>query len=1727
MRINARPIPILTWFLKPALEPARGASHLLARLALVICLFLFAGSVSYGQITNVAADQQTPTPGVGHDYIQMLSETVDPSMGALSIRINVPTPKGRGPTLPFAFSYDSNGASYPRSDPTGVVRWVNNSGLLSQGGWAYSIPKRSYVDGVTNDGFGDRCNWTSNYMFQDPSGGRHALGLGTAVEHPANSGACLKTNVLAGGDTFYSATPVLVADRDGTVFDFNNSTLSATGGPSTLEFAPSIIEDRNGNKITIAGTGSQSFTVTDTVGRTLLTSTGFGTTGNTVSVSGLANPYTLTWGTITPNYVVGMSNPTQLQYCPSSFAQNNISRTVIRGIQLPNGHSYTFTYDSDDPAITHPFGLITKITFPTGAWVKYTWKLNTLATQGIFNDVGVQQILPACPLEYDTPAVDTRTVSFDGQNTALVQTFSYSTTWTSGSASWSTKQTTVITQDKVRLGSFETDYSYFPVTIPASPNDDFPCGGMGTCNQVPVENTITYKDWNGAILKTVTKVWQNQYLLTDETTQLGTGSSAPTSSIHYVYYPAAQGFQLQEKDEYDYGSGAKGPLSRKTLINYASFSPTPIFPTSPSIYDRPSSAQVYSPTTLAAETDYAYDQTAVSPVTAQGHDEQNFGIGFNTRANLTTQTKKCFVGSVNCTNAVSTFTYYETGQVLSGTDGCGNTVCSDMTGTNHTTTFSYSDSYDTPPASNTNAYLTKITNPLGQSSSFKYAYSDGQLIQSTDPNGQITSYFYADSLRRPTETDHPDGGKTTTIYNDAPPNPTVTSNRLLNTSNQYVTSASTMDGIGHVIKSVLTPDPDCANGDRIDTRYDGMGRVYTASNSYCSNTDPTYGITTYVYDALGRTTSVTHPDSSTILSTYTGRATQVQDEGNGTQRVIRISQTDALGRLTAMCEVAPGPFVGSGGLSSPSLVGQNGAPAACGLDISGTGFLTTYQYDALDNLKQVNQGTMAPRTFSYDSLSSLTSSANPESNTSVLPSVTTIPTVYAYDANGNLSSKTAPAPNQNGTLTVTTNYTYDALNRMTAKSYSDGTTTASTFLYDSPTGQYNISSTNPVGRLVQATSGCSFTLNRYDAVGRITFQVQQLPITCDNGYGYYRHVYNYDLMGNLTSFENGEFQIFTYGYNGVARLSSVTSSVTAGGSGRSLPTNLLSLAHYNALGGITSDTLADGESESWSYDKRGRLTSQSVTLSGATLYSLNMTSYAPNGNVLAVTDSANGNWNYSYDQFNRLVCANVASNGTCATPPAGSPTYTYVYDRFGNRWQQNGAVFNSVNFTGNNPASPANTNRVDGYSYDTAGNLTNDGTYTYTYDAENRLVSVVGGSTNSAYTYDAFGHRVKKTGNSNECGYSGPVYYLYDLADRAVVHVPSPGTNNCQDEVYAGGRHLAMYGNPGLVFVHSDWLGTERAYQNAWGGSTQTCASLPFGDNLACNFNWVGPYGTPLHFTGKERDSESGLDNFGARYNSSALGRFMSPDWSDDPSPLPNVNATNPQSLDSYSYSSNDPSNETDSDGHDALHAGTCPGLLCQLLNWLFGGGQEKENVSTQMLNWDSSSSNPDTTSSGTGGVTNLRVPGTNLTNGQFMRGGNQKLQEGAQVLQTYLDFVDPTPGGLYSAGAGYASGQRSGVDLSMAALLGTLHLHHPWPKYLGGAVDQELLPLGRQMHEEFHAGLDGIARRFKGKTYFDSLSPEARIDLFRRITTYVKDFDTKHGTQIYQAMLKNGFPLL
>ena len=68
--------------------------------------------------------------------------------------------------------------------------------------------------------------------------------------------------------------------------------------------------------------------------------------------------------------------------------------------------------------------------------------------------------------------------------------------------------------------------------------------------------------------------------------------------------------------------------------------------------------------------------------------------------------------------------------------------------------------------------------------------------------------------------------------------------------------------------------------------------------------------------------------------------------------------------------------------------------------------------------------------------------------------------------------------------------------------------------------------------------------------------------------------------------------------------------------------------------------------------------------------------------------------------------------------------------------------------------------------------------------------------------------------------------------------------------------------------------------------------------------------------TGKERDSESGNDYFGARYYASTMGRFMSPDWAAKASPVPYATFGDPQSLNLYAYMRNNPLGGADPDGH-------------------------------------------------------------------------------------------------------------------------------------------------------------------------------------------------------------------
>jgi len=100
----------------------------------------------------------------------------------------------------------------------------------------------------------------------------------------------------------------------------------------------------------------------------------------------------------------------------------------------------------------------------------------------------------------------------------------------------------------------------------------------------------------------------------------------------------------------------------------------------------------------------------------------------------------------------------------------------------------------------------------------------------------------------------------------------------------------------------------------------------------------------------------------------------------------------------------------------------------------------------------------------------------------------------------------------------------------------------------------------------------------------------------------------------------------------------------------------------------------------------------------------------------------------------------------------------------------------------------------------------------------------------------------------------------------------------------------------------------------------ETRTDTPYGMNTSC----TGTDVSPMHFTGKQKDTESGNDYFGARYLASGtnLGRFMTPDWASDGSPVPYAKLDNPQTLNLYVYLRNNPLNTIDPDGHEPPNTG-------------------------------------------------------------------------------------------------------------------------------------------------------------------------------------------------------------
>ncbi len=204
-----------------------------------------------------------------------------------------------------------------------------------------------------------------------------------------------------------------------------------------------------------------------------------------------------------------------------------------------------------------------------------------------------------------------------------------------------------------------------------------------------------------------------------------------------------------------------------------------------------------------------------------------------------------------------------------------------------------------------------------------YDFNTGLHISHTDENSNPTTYAYDSMWRIQTITPPVPEGAVTFTYTDTPGTLSVKKQQTINGTSS-TTEYDLFDQMGRQVSHAV--DNGQSSYDKTDTCYDARGLKTFVSYPYQTttwNSWPACPVSqpgdTYAYDGIKRTTSVTHSDSTAITYAYTGAATSVTDEGNGTRGVQKISQVDGLGRLISVCEVTAATLTVGTGSHSRSL----------------------------------------------------------------------------------------------------------------------------------------------------------------------------------------------------------------------------------------------------------------------------------------------------------------------------------------------------------------------------------------------------------------------------------------------------------------------------------------------------------------------------------------------------------------------------------------------------------------------------------------------------------------------------------------------------------------------------------------------------------------------------------------------------------------------------------------
>jgi RHS repeat-associated protein len=1392
--------------------------------ALRLMIMLFAFIAVRGSVPVAAQEASYISVGNPTDAVLLPLEqgVVDVNSGDLHLEIPLGSHQQRGSKTESAtLVYDShmwtgvfNGTS---------TSWQPTNVPIAVGGWRLvdtaspGIVNYDYGQDPVPDCAGNYGTSWEGWTWTAPDGTFRQFGTGGTFQFP-NDG-CNET---------VSTYTAYALDSSGyymSVVNFDQASIFAPDGSMVYP----TVKDTNGNYFTTLSSGN----VVDTLDRTVVTVTN-DCNGNANEICyGVLNSQ----GTYSTYTVTTESISVDTAFGKEYWTEYSGSITVTKSIELPDGTTYEFTYDSGTSS--GHYGLLTGMTLPTGGSVTYQHE--------IYLD----------PTGIPHPWLLNRTVGGG--------TWTYTPEFTGTCPNEPTCQQTV--------------------TV-AKPSGD----------NIVYTSTASSGTWNG-----LTEYYQGAVsaanLLRTETTSWSNGPGAQKLSVTTTL--PTPGGSVSSTKQFTYVNTAFPMISvYSEYQNYTGTLPSTPYRTTTTAYqtgypnndiDRPTSVMTKNGAgTLVAQTATIYDSygNGITPITGvTQHDDTDFGASYTTRGNAVT-IRKCF-NTANCNfagNYVATnLSYDTTGQVIQVEDPNLNV-----------TSFSYANNFFTDGSSGptaysgapkTNAYLTQMTypSPLSWTSSAGFYWGDGKVAKTTDPNGQTTTFDYFDSFDRHTQTKFPNGRwfldeyTSSTLYDSYQ---SITSSTPSSGCSSCIYTRLALDNLGRPETNTLESDPDGATS--VVKTYDTNGRIQTVTNPYRSTSDPTYGLDTYSYDAVGRVVKISHTDG-TSFSIYYGAAV-----------------TTAVGGITTqLCSTS------TYGIGYPSLtVDEAGRKRETWTDgvgrtievdepnSSGTLTLNTcYTYDYLDDLTGVTQGTQT-RTYVYDGLSRLTQATTPESGI----------VKNSYKLGLHICSGD---PREVCTKTdargIVATYTYDAINRLTGITYSGGSPTTPSVAYTYDAG------TNQNGFRTGMSDGSGSTTWTYNAVGWMLAEqrtIAGVPQTLS---------YSYNLDGSISSITYPSGRTVTYSVGNAERPLSakdLTNNIQYAVTASYSPTGAWGGVIYGPATGFT------GITQGLSYNNRLQNTAATATSTAGTAQNLSFNYTLPTGNdgtINSITNNVTSGLSesFTYDPMNRILSAATTSTSGSGCWGQGFGASGSPEDRWGNLTQISSTQCTSgmLSVTASSSTNQLAISGVTG-PYDPSGNMVNDGNFTYTFDANNNLIQAAGTPSGTwNYAYDGNGFRVEKSNSSG-----GTLYWRLKSGETiAETDLTGSTTNsNYREYIFLAGHRIAtrdaVTPNPNVFYFYFDQVGSTTGITSASGVPCYQATFTPYGQEMAilnsCQFNYK--------FTGYERDSETGLDYAFARFYNSRFARFMSAD------PL-GGDLTNPQSLNGYAYVLNNSTSMRDPSGAGSI----------------------------------------------------------------------------------------------------------------------------------------------------------------------------------------------------------------